>query len=446
VTLAAIDAEYAELERVLTDYLGGGGRLAIIKAPPGSGKTHTLIEVLTALAGDGTRIAVAAQTNNQANDICERFARDHPEVSVTRFASAGTAQPGDFPSSVLRITDKDLLDAGPGVTVATTAKWALTDLPWTYDLLAVDEAWQMAWADLMQCATVSERFLLIGDPGQIPPVVTIDVRRWETSPRAPHKAAPDVVLAEPAFEAMRFIGSLPACRRLPNESVDFVRPFYDFSFEAYVGTGVSGVDLPAGHAWSEQLGHGRPQALTIPTPEHGPPIEVDREVAAAAARVVEDLLGAGTAVRLPDRGHPGASVTRPLTPSDIGMASSHRMMNAALGAALGSALGTSAKDIRIDTPERWQGLERPLMIAVHPLSGVIDPSAFDLETGRLCVMASRHQAGFILLTRDHVDETLRNYIPSADQAPGRPDVVGRGHDAHLRFWQQLEAVGAVAAL
>ena len=78
------------------------------------------------------------------------------------------------------------------------------------------------------------------------------------------------------------------------------------------------------------------------------------------------------------------------------------------------------------------------MIAVHPLSGVIDPSAFDLETGRLCVMASRHQAGFIMLTRDHVGETLRNYVPSAEQAPGRPDIVGRGHDAHLRFWTQLE--------
>ena len=48
---------------------------------------------------------------------------------------------------------------------------------------------------------VSERFLMIGDPGQIPPVVTIDVRRWETSPRAPHEAAPAVVLSEPSLEA-----------------------------------------------------------------------------------------------------------------------------------------------------------------------------------------------------------------------------------------------------
>jgi hypothetical protein len=221
-----------------------------------------------------------------------------------------------------------------------------------------------------------------------------------------------------------------------------VRPFYDFEFEAYVADGVSGVDLPAGHRWADQLGNGRPQALTIPTPEHGPPIEVDHEISALAANVVEELLSLDLTLRLPDRDNSGRSKTRALTPGDIGLTSSHRVMNAELG----RALGTRANEIRIDTPERWQGLERPVMIAVHPLSGVTDPSAFDLETGRLCVMASRHQAAFILLTRDHVSETLRNYVPSAGQAPGRPDIVGRGHDAHLKFWEQLEVAGAIAAL
>lgn len=86
------------------------------------------------------------------------------------------------------------------------------------------------------------------------------------------------------------------------------------------------------------------------------------------------------------------------------------------------------------------------MIAVHPLSGVTDPSAFDLETGRLCVMASRHESAFIILARDHISTTLSNLVPSAEQAPGRPDVVGRGHDAHLRFWQALAAHGRVRAL
>jgi hypothetical protein len=435
VTSADLDVEYAELRDALSRYLVDGGRLAVVKAPPGSGKTFTLIEVLSRLADGGARIAVAAQTNSQADDICRRFATDHPDVSVVRFASRGATLPSGFPSSVLWVTNTDRLPHGPGVTVATTAKWALTDVAAAYNLLAIDEAWQMGWADLMQCATVSDRFLLIGDPGQIPPVVTINTRRWETAPRAPHKAAPEVVLAESAFASIRFVGSLPACRRLPRESVDFIKPFYDFDFEAYVPAGASGLHATGNNPWAEHLGSGRPQVLTIPTPPHGPPIEVDWEIANVAATVVGNLLDCDATVRIDGD-------ERLLVAADIGVTSSHRLMNAALA----SALGGRRNDVRVDTPERWQGLERPVMIAIHPLSGITDPSAFDLETGRLCVMASRHQAGLIVLTRDHVGETLRNYVPSAGQAPGRPDLVGRGHDAHLRFWEQVEAAGSIAAL
>lgn len=435
MSLAAIDAEYDVLHDDLISYLTEGGSLAVVKAPPGSGKTFTLVRVLAELVRRGLRVAVAAQTNNQADDISLRFATLHPGCSVARFSSATLRAPAGFPLLIRWVTKTADLPSGPGVTVATTAKWSLTDIGASYDLLAIDEAWQMSWADLMQCATVSGKFLMIGDPGQIPPVVTIDVRRWETSPRAPHTAAPDVVLNEETFEEIRFVGSLPACRRLPNESVDFVRPFYDFDFAAYVAAGTRGLDVANGRAWRETLSAGRPLAFTIPTPDHGPPIEVDHDIALAAGHVVKDLLGGEVRLR-------GEGPERPLLAGDIGLTSSHRVMNAALA----SALGPLANDIRIDTPERWQGLERPVMIAVHPLSGVTDPSAFDLETGRLCVMASRHQAGFILLTRDHVGETLRNYVPSAGQSPGRPDVVGRGHDAHLRFWSQLEAAGSIAAL
>lgn len=430
MSLNAIDAEYIELRRGLLEYVRGGGRIAIVKAPPGSGKTHTLIEVLSALAADGMHISVATQTNSQADDICVRWARDHPEVDVVRFSSKGIAAPEGFPARVGWVTDKRELPGGAGVTIATTAKWSVTDLSAPYDLLAIDEAWQMSWADLMQCALVSEKFLMIGDPGQIPPVVTIDVRRWETSPRAPHEAAPQVALLEPSLAPARFVGSLPACRRLPNESVGFIKPFYDFDFEAYVPRGQAGLDLSNG--WGEALASGRPLALTVPTPDYGPPVEVDYEVAEATAKVVGALIDDGAVIRF-------GGEKRSLTPADVGITSSHRVMNSALSGALGSW----ANQIRVDTPERWQGLERPVMIAIHPLSGVSDPSAFDLETGRLCVMASRHQSALILVTRDHVGETLRNYVPSADQAPGRPDTVGRGHDAHLKFWTQLEKTDSV---
>ena len=429
-----IDEQYDQLRSDLVAYFTRGGHLAVVKAPPGSGKTYTLIEVLAALVTVGQRVAVAAQTNNQADDICARLARDHPEIPTSRFTSKGNRRPDRFPSAVSWVDDKDALPVTPGVTVSTTAKWSLTDVHHPYDVLAIDEAWQMSWADLMQCALLSARFMMIGDPGQIPPVVTIDVRRWETSPRAPHEAAPEVVLADPSLVDVRYVGSLPACRRLPFESVEFVKPFYDFDFSVYVRAGERGVDLPATHRLAA-LGDGGPLVLTLSTPDAGPPIEVDPDIAGAAAEVVADLLESKAILRF-------GSEVRPLEAKDIGVSSSHRVMNSALAA----ALSPWGRQLRVDTPERWQGLERPVMIVVHPLSGVTDPSAFDLETGRLCVMASRHQAALIVLTRDHVGDTLANFVPSAGQAPGRPDVVGRGHDAHLRFWEALAVQGRIQPL
>lgn len=427
-----LDDQYAQLREDLLEHLVDGGRLAVIKAPPGSGKTYTLVEVLAALVKEGWRVALACQTNSQTDDVCTRLAKW--QVPTVRFSGSGYRPPDSLDSRVVCLSDKKQLPSGPGVVVATVAKWSLTDIASPFDLLAVDEAWQMSWADLMQCALLSERYLLIGDPGQIPPVVTVDVRRWETSPRAPHLAAPAVVLAEPSLADVRFLGELPACRRLPHEAVGFVKPFYDFDFAAYVDAGTRGVDVAPGHRLAG-LGDGRPLAFTLPTPPNGPPIEVDHDLATMAATLVRELLDAGASER------DGEGPVRPLTPSDIGVASTHRVMNAALA----SALSPWAPGLRVDTPERWQGLQRPLMIAVHPLSGVTDPSAFDLETGRLCVMASRQQSGLILLTRDHVGQTLANFVPSAEQAPGRPDVVGRGHDAHLRFWDALASQGRVRA-
>ncbi len=67
----------------------------------------------------------------------------------------------------------------------------------------------MSWANFMLLGQVAPRFVLIGDPGQIPPVVTIDAARWETAPRAPHRPAPELVLQAHPNEAL----SLSCLRR-----------------------------------------------------------------------------------------------------------------------------------------------------------------------------------------------------------------------------------------
>ncbi len=68
-------------------------------------------------------------------------------------------------------------------------------------------------------------------------------------------------------------------------------------------------------------------------------------------------------------------------------------------------------------------------------------SAFDLETGRLCVMASRHRIGLVVLARAGVGETLDGLTVSADQPVGRADVTGRGHARHATFWRGLTGGG-----
>ena len=107
---------------------------------------------------------------------------------------------------------------------------------------------------------------------------------------------------------------------------------------------------------------------------------------------------------------------RPLAPEDIGLSATHRVMNTRMLDALGDLAG---QGVRVDTPERWQGLEREVMIVVHPLSGVVRPSAFDLSTGRLCVMASRHRVGLVMVTRDHVGDDAVG-VPAGGGSGGGP--------------------------
>ena len=78
-----------------------------------------------------------------------------------------------------------------------------------------------------------------------------------------------------------------------------------------------------------------------------------------------------------------------------------------------------------------------VMVMVHPLSGVTEPSDFDLETGRLCVMASRDLAGLIVVSGDHVGTTLDTHLPVAEQPVGRPDIAGPGHQQNGRLWSRL---------
>ena len=405
--------------------------LAVVQAPPGSGKTRLLVRaVARARQGRHPQLAaIAAQTNAQADDICRRLGGVDGGVRCIRFASDNYPQQ-QLGSHVQWETESKRLTAQPGVVVATTAKWSTVNLPLTFDLLFIEEAWQMSWADFVPLGQVSGRFILIGDPGQIPPVVTIDTSRWGTAVTPPHLAAPELILNQFASRALTL--KLPATHRLPHDSADLVRPFYDFEFSAIAepqarrliasGNGSTRFDGVV-----DYLARGSVVAATVPTSEQGPPLERDDELADHCVAIATRLLQRQVDIAIDGN-------RKRLEAKDIGFCATHRVMNRAIDLRLPSSIRGVA---RVDTPERWQGLERPVMVVVHPLSGQTNPAEFALETGRLCVMASRHQVGLVIVSRDHITNTLDSHLPSARQALGRPDVAGRGHAQNIRFWNAL---------
>ena len=431
----AIFAREARVHSSLIEHVLGGGRLAIVEAPPGSGKTHLLLAAAVKAHARGMRVAVATQTNTQADDICRRLSS--ASVRSIRFASKGRPQVS-LGATAAYETKAVNLPATPCIVVGTSAKWGLVSGIVPFDVLFIEEAWQLAWSDFMLLRQVSARFVLIGDPGQVPPVVSTDVSRWVTAPRPPHAPAPAVLLEDDGIDCLHL--SLPATRRLPPDTVDLIRSFYGFHFDAFAGPGdraveAGGASRDAADKAIDLLREGSAVGYTLGTPEGGPPLDCDQEMAAAAVEFAARLLSRKSVCLIDGK-------RRPLEPEDIGLCATHRIMNGAMEMRLPASL----KDrVAVDTPERWQGLERKVLIMVHPLSGVVIPNDFDLETGRLCVMASRHTAGLIVLTRDHLSKTLEEFLPRAEQHVGGPDIAGRGHDRNLRFWRSLETTNRVVA-
>jgi superfamily I DNA and/or RNA helicase len=159
----------------------------------------------------------------------------------------------------------------------------------------------------------------------------------------------------------------------------------------------------------------------------------DPDVALACVDVIQrSIERKATAITL-DRAE---STRERIGTEDIGVAVTHKVLMQRI---IGLLQARGIDGVKVDTAERWQGLERKLMVIVHPLSSTPEPDFdFDLGTGRLCVMASRHQHGMVVVSRDHLHDTLAHLMPSATQPLGRRDEASRSLRAHRMFLKCLD--------
>jgi hypothetical protein len=388
------------------------------------------------------RCAIATQTNEQSFDVIRRLGRGYPRLPFWLFAREGLSVPFDVSGlpNVTVIDDLSTIPPGPCVVVANAAKWSWVADDWsgTFDLQVVDEAFQLPDFRFLQIANLARRIVLVGDPGQIDPVVRGEIERWASDPAGPHIPAPEALVSRyPALTR----AALPVSRRLPADTVSIVQP------ALYPRLPFTALAASSYRALRPRTASGDPFDLAIDRAAAGSTMvqlelprlitgQYDPELADAIVGLINQLLSRGTTV-LDD------GMIRRLMPSMIGVACAHvSQVNA-----VRERLPTSLAGVFVETANRFQGLQRPVMLVHHPLSGRTDAAEFHLDAGRLCVMLSRHRVACFVLAREGVLDMLERYAPSGHRVLGIDrDAEYEGWRAHVTIQTQLRSRGAVVTI
>lgn len=200
-----------------------GEPITVVDSPPGAGKTTTVAELVAHLVERSDfKIVVACPTRRGAADMAERIAATlgpdkdgKPQVALSVKGMPpppGVAQGGTSINSRIPV-------------VRTIASCKSTNRPVCH-LMIIDEAYQATFADVFNAADNADQVLMVGDPGQIGPVVTADVSAFRGKTQAPHMRAPEVFVQK----AGAVVHRLDTTYRLGQETVDAIAPLYNFPF------------------------------------------------------------------------------------------------------------------------------------------------------------------------------------------------------------------------
>jgi hypothetical protein len=376
------------------------GDLAVVVAsPPGAGKTTLVVHLAEQLHRRAhLQVAIAAQTRAQAVDVANRAAAAGAAVAL--LGAREGHRPLELAPRAGYLKGVAELGRWRGVVVATTARWLwVHERDFTADVCIVDEAWQMTYADLGGLGPLSAQVVLVGDPGQIAPVVTGDARRWQHWAAGPQRAAPEALLAAYPEAVTRL--RLPCTWRLGPCTTALIQPAF-YADLPFVSARPPRHVLLAGRALPEL------SPRLVPT-RAGPG---DPGLAAAAADRVRELLADGLVVD-------EAGTRRALASGDLAVITPHVEQASAVAARLADVPG-----VLIGTANQAQGSEREAVVVLHPLAGYREAPSFATDPGRLCVALSRHRAHATVIIHPETQRILRH---ARAEAPGDTAVAVQRH-------------------
>jgi hypothetical protein len=402
-----------------------------LDSPPGAGKTGVVERLaVQSMASFDERCMVVTETNEQAFDLSRRCATYFPKLPFTLMVRKTLRVPEgleQIPNLNVARSSGDV-PRGPCIVIANARKWSWSDVG-HFDSQIIDEAFQLPDYGFHQVAGMADRFVLVGDPGQIAPVVTCEIERWRCDASGPHVPAPSALTARHP-DVLRM--SLPMSRRLVADTVRFVQPaFYpQLPFEALsldgerqlLTTAAGGMKLDR----LIQLAEAGASVVQVELPSliTG---EADEQLSDSIVEMISRLLVRGAFIQ-------DEVGERPLVPSMIGVACAHTSQVNAVRERLPPHCG----DVLVETAHRFQGLEREVMLVHHPLSGRADADSFHLDAGILCVMMSRHRVACFMFARSGIEELLSRHAPSGDRVLGsQTDEEFEGWRAHRSILERL---------
>lgn len=372
-----------------------GDPIITVQAPPGGGKTRTIVQIAVALANRmNVDVTIACPTREQTAGLARRIVEFVPPPRLQYNISGAKIE------DVIGVPLTQLIrdTRGGRVEIRTVDSLRLQTTPTVEKrLLIVDEAFQAHYSNGAAAATGFQQVLCVGDPGQIGPVVAVNTRPWEGLATPPHHPFAKVLSK---FDDANNL-HIDATYRLGQQTTEIVCGFYDFDFVS---------KRPATHV--SLAGAVLPEIDTV---------VVDRTVpdgtdpALPAMEAVADRVAALVLRgQVSDTDHSSGTVTtRPIEAKDVAVVACLNAQVNMLNALL-AARGIS--DVTAGTADKLQGGEWPVVVTLDPLAGGYG-SGHHLHLGRLCVALSRHRSHLTFVTDDGWANSIAAVADSPDAKP-----------------------------
>lgn len=418
-------------------------RKILLRAAAGAGKSYALVRMVReALDHDNCqRVAVTAFANKQVLPLAGDLGKALGAENVWLFIKAERIPdiPDDVRDNVSIASRADAIPPTAKVIVGVSHKLgalgehgrllrrlgpaANGSAP--FDVLFVDEAWQLALHRYTTVESLAPISVGVGDVGQLPPIDPSQ-NPWRGDPGYnPFRAWPTAYEAD----AGTFEVELPAVWRPAAQQLPLWRAFYSDwgDLNCVAAPGDRSIELPTldgpeAHVWAA-VASGNPTLLEV----EGLPAPDAPDVDLPLLNAIEELLipllegGFATVARQYDgTGHPESEIrVSSASPSGNPLIVVLATRNQAVDDAIDMVERLTD---RFDLPEgvlvastvdSWQGQTNAITIAIHPLSGADELDDFNSSFGRLAVTCTRATHGLLVVARAGLDRLLNN-------APARP--------------------------